>query len=162
MAEYSNKKIKSLLSMVVTDTKTYSKQAVVTFVDEDLFTCDVEPIDGTPELFEVMLTPTKNATNVDIPNVGSTVFVTFIDEKTAFISQMDSISKSVVRSSDENAEHNNVLLQNFADGMKDVIDNLVFTTPNGPTAVGPIESSKQQMQQQVDDFKEGLSKIYKE
>ena len=53
MAEYSNKKIRNLLGMITQDKSIYSKQATVTSVDEDEFLCDVQPIDGTPEMFDV-------------------------------------------------------------------------------------------------------------
>ncbi len=165
MAEYSNKKIRNLLGMITQDKSIYSKQATVTSVDEDEFLCDVQPIDGTPEMFDVMLTPTANATNVKIPNVGSTVFVHFLDNKTAYVTQMDSVAKSIVRSSDENAEHVASLkeaLTTFAEDLGSALDTVTFNTPQGPTTPGLLEPGKTNVTNAINAFIEELDKLYKE
>tara|TARA_R110002050_G_scaffold213262_2_gene349531 strand:- start:320 stop:820 length:501 start_codon:yes stop_codon:yes gene_type:complete len=166
MAEqYSNKKIKDLLNKVVSTETYYSKQCVVESVDEENFLCDVQPIDGTPIYFDVMLSPTQNSTNVQIPNVGSVVFVHFLDGKTPYVTSMDSVSKSIVRSTDENAEHVSSLkeaLTNFATDMQSALDVVTFNTPQGPTTPGMLEPGKTQVQTAVDDFIAELDSLFKE
>ncbi len=165
MAEYSNKKIKNLLGIITKDQSVYSKQCTVTLVNEDEFLCDAKPIDGTPEIFDVMLTPTANATNVKIPNVGSTVFVHFLDDKTAYITKMDSVAKSIIRSSDENAEHVASLkeaLTNFAEDIGSALDTVTFNTPQGPSTPGLLEPGKTNVNNAISAFIEELDKLYKE
>lgn len=166
MAEqYSNKKIKELFNKVVATDIYYSKQCTVVSVDEGEFLCDVQPIDGTPEYFDVMLSPTQNSTNVQIPNVGSTVFIHFLDGKTPYVTSMDSVAKSIVRSTDGNAEHVASLkeaLTNFANDMQSALDVVTFNTPQGPTTPGMLEPGKTQVQTAVNDFIAELDKLYKE
>ena len=161
----SNKKIKELLNKVVDSKKFFSKQCTVKEVDADNFTCDCDPIDGGPTYFDVMLSPTANATNVSIPNVGSTVFISFLDEDNAYVSSMDSVATSIVRSTDENAEHHTSLketLNTFADGMNDLMNKMTFNTPQGPSSPGILPPVKTELQQLVDDFKEKIDTLFKE
>ncbi len=165
MSEYSNKKIKELLKKLTEKKSAFSKQCTVTTVDEGSFLCDVKPIDGTPELFDVMLTPTANASVVKFPNTGSTVFISYLDDKTAYVSKMDSVAKSIVRSSDDNAEHVASLkeaLTNFAKDIGNALDTVTFNSPFGPTTPGMLEPGKTNVNNAINAFIEELDKLYKE
>lgn len=163
--QYSNKKIKDMLGIITQQNEIYSKQCTVLTVDEDLFLCDVQPIDGTPQYFDVMLAPTQNATNVNIPNIGSTVLIHFLDGKTPYVTAMDSVASSIVRSTDSDANHIASLKQalaSFAEDIGDALSVVTFNTPQGPTTPGLLEPGKTQVQTAIDNFIEQLNTLYKE
>jgi len=163
--KYSNAKIKDLLNQVVETNDVYTKPCVVTSVNEDEFTIDVEPSDGTPEYFDVMLSPTSNSTNVQIPNVGSTVFVHFLDNKTPYVTSMDSVNKTVLRSTNENAEHDTSLkeaLEKFADDIQNFMDTITFNTANSPTTPGVLEPGSTDVRTAVTEFKDKLNILFKD
>ena len=163
--QYSNAKIKGLLNRLVKTDSQFTKPCIVTSIDEEQLTCDVEPVDGTPQYFDVLLSPTSNSTNVHIPNVGSTVFIHFLDDKTPYVTAMDSINKSIVRATDSEANHISSLkeaLSNFATDMQAALDVITFNTPQGPTTPGMLEPGKTQVQTAVDDFIAELDNLFKE
>lgn len=65
----------------------YSKICVVNSVDKTLNTCDVSPLDGDAEIFDVKLIATESQKGfIKYPVKGSNVIITFIDKDTAFLS----------------------------------------------------------------------------
>lgn len=163
--KYSNAKIKDLMNQMVITNDIYTKPCVVTAVNEDELTCDVNPSDGTPDYFDVLLAPTSNSTNVQIPNVGSTVFVHFLDHKTPYVTAMDSVNKTVVRSTNESAEHDTSLkeaLEKFADDIQSFLDVITYNTPSGPTTPGVLEPGATAVSDAVTEFKDKLNILFKD
>jgi hypothetical protein len=79
-----------------------SKVAKVTAVDTSKRTCDVEPIDGTAEIFDVRLQAFVDNTEgvVLFPKKGSMVVVTLLSIESAFVSQTSEIDYWQVKKSD--------------------------------------------------------------
>lgn len=73
--------------------------AKVTAVDESKGVCDVEPLDGTAEIFDVLINAeqTDDAGIVAVPAVDSVVYVTFVSKDVAFISLSSVIDKVFIK-----------------------------------------------------------------
>jgi hypothetical protein len=162
---HSNRKIKDLLKQLTKTDDVYSKVCTVTSVDEDTLTCNALPKDGGPEYHRILLSPSSNSTAVSIPNVGSVIFIHFLDESTPYVTSFDSISKQIVRATGEDASHTASLkeaLSDFATDIGSALDVVTFNTPQSPTTPGMLEPGKTQVQTAIDNFIAELDKLYKE
>lgn len=88
--------ISQLLNEIVkSNDEIFSIVAKVTTVDENERTCDVEPLNGTAEIFGVRLQSDIDGTNgfVMIPAIDSNVIVTFLNNTTGFVSLCSNVEK---------------------------------------------------------------------
>lgn len=76
--------------------------ARITAVNESKGVCDVEPLDGTAEIFDVLINgeQTDEAGIVIVPAVDSVVFVTFVSKEVAFVSLSSVIDKVFIKIND--------------------------------------------------------------
>lgn len=85
-------------------TKTHSPVGLgtVSSVDEAALTCEVEPLDGSPTLFDVRLDMSQDDTTglQKIPAVGSVVGMAFLDEEEAFVILTSDLDKVIYRKED--------------------------------------------------------------
>lgn len=74
----------------------------VTAVDEERSVCDVEPVDGSAEILDVLLLAEESDEigMIKIPAVGSSVYVTFISKDLAFVSLIAELSKVSIKIKD--------------------------------------------------------------
>lgn len=75
----------------------YSVAAKVKEVNESERTCDVEPLDGSADIFGVRLQPVLSDDKgiCIFPKAGSTVLVTFINKNTGYIALCSDVEKVV-------------------------------------------------------------------
>jgi len=109
--------------------------AEVTKVDEDEFTIDAKPLDGTPELFDIRLKSGIDSSNeglIVVPEKGSHVLVTLInnDPNKAFVSGTNKVASIQLRGDEFGGL---VKVKELADVVKEIKDDLnslkqVFTT----------------------------------
>jgi hypothetical protein len=88
--------IKDLIKKLVSDQEEiYSLIAVVNEVDEEKRTCNLKPVNGTAELFDVRLQSSVNSETgvVLFPKIGSYVVANFISKELAYITKTDQITK---------------------------------------------------------------------
>lgn len=106
------------------------KTGVVTAVDMDELTCDVEPDDEGAELVGVRLRSVADDSVTDgfiiIPTVGSSVTVLMLDDDTAILVMAS--TAQLLTLATENESLKSILADTFA-----AIGRMVFTTNNGPT-----------------------------
>jgi hypothetical protein len=76
----------------------FSLVGTVIEVNEHDRTCDVEPLNGTAVLYDVKLQANENSDTgfVVFPKKGSTVIVTFLNEKTGFVSLFSDPDKTEI------------------------------------------------------------------
>jgi exosome complex RNA-binding protein Csl4 len=81
-----------------TNDELYSQVCTVTSVDKSARTVNVEPINGDPELFDVMLQADIDLSQgiCPIPKEGSYVIVTFLTSSTAFVSLCTEIEEVII------------------------------------------------------------------
>ena len=81
-----------------TNDELYSQVCKVTTVDESNRTVDVQPINGDPELFDVMLQANiqQEVGFCPIPKEGSYVIVTFLTRSTAFVSLFTELDQIII------------------------------------------------------------------
>lgn len=91
--------IREAIQRIVKDSEEmYSVVATITSVDEAARTVDIQPIDGSAELFDVKLQANIDGTTglVQIPTVDSYVVATFLSKDTAFISLCTDVDKILI------------------------------------------------------------------
>ena len=96
----TNKNISQLIREIVKDpnAEMYSIPAKITAVDETARTCDVEPLNGSAEIFDVRLQAQKDGATgfVMIPKVGSIGIVTFINPATGYLALTTDVDKILI------------------------------------------------------------------
>lgn len=96
----TNKSVRELIREIVKDPNAeyYSIPVKITAVDETARTCDVEPLNGSAEIFDVRLQAQKDGATgfVLIPKVGSIGVVTFINSATGFLAMTTDIDKILI------------------------------------------------------------------
>jgi hypothetical protein len=117
-------------------------------VDADEGTCDVMPFDGSPEIYNVLITPDANNAFVSIPKVGSTVVVNFFDKNNAYIAMFSEIDRYQVKTADGD-------LGELLIALVDAILNITQPSPAGPTTKGLINMTD------FTKIKENIKKIFK-
>ena len=89
--------IGDLLNKIVGDTEGsyFSLVGRVLAIDKDARTCDVEPLNGTAILYDVKLQADENSDNgfLAMPVKNSHVIVTFLNNKTGFVSAFSTLEK---------------------------------------------------------------------
>jgi len=91
--------IKSIFNYLLAREKIYCIIGEVTVVDNGKRTCTVKPIDGTPDLYDVRMTPEISTTGglLDglcvFPNKGSMVVVAFLNPTTGVIISSNTASQ---------------------------------------------------------------------
>lgn len=95
--------LKGIFSNFMKGEEFYSKTGKVKNIDETERTCDVEPVDGSAEIFGVRLQASikSNAGVVLIPKDGSFVTVTFMNKDTGYISQTTEVAKVIGKLEDD-------------------------------------------------------------
>jgi hypothetical protein len=84
--------------IVKSEEELYSAVAKVTAVDEEARTINIQPIDGSAEIFDVKLQANISGTTgvVQIPTINSYVVATFLSKDTAFISLFTDLDKILI------------------------------------------------------------------
>ena len=124
----------------------------VTSVDFDFGYCVVEPIDGSPTIYDVII-PDYN-----IPKIGSTVVVTFLDETTAFVSYFTSLDNYSQKSNIESLDiSNNRLIVATSDvatraDLNDEINNVIDGINNSTQKNDTIEFEKSMVFSSLQDI----------
>lgn len=91
--------IREAIQQIIKDEEElYSVVGIVTSVDEDKRTAEIEPIDGSGTIFDVKLQANESGTTglVTIPAEDSEVVVTFLSKDTAFVSLCTDVEKILI------------------------------------------------------------------
>jgi hypothetical protein len=112
-----------------TDDELYSIVAKVTKLDKKKRVCDVEPLNGDAALFGVRLQADVEKSDgvVIFPKVGSSVIVTFINEKTGYVAQVTTIESIEFVIDNLKIKYNTegVHIENKGINLKDVFEGII-------------------------------------
>lgn len=129
-----------------TNDEIYSLIGKVTKVDKDKNTCTVEPIDGTPKIFDVKFSPSDSIDFLIVPKVDSMVVVSFMNKDNAFVSMFSEVDKYTIKSSEED-------LKTILSDLIDTINQMTVTTAMGASGT-PINIAD------FTDIKTRLDKLF--
>ena len=115
----------------IVDKYSDSKPAIVCTVvevDKTARTCTVLPLNGDPEIFDVMLQAGQDGSTgiTMIPKVDSSVIVSFITDETAFISLTSRVESFSIKSETED-------LKSILSDILSAIEQLTVNTAVGPS-----------------------------
>lgn len=135
--------IESLQKLMDTGEQPYAKICTVHRVDKENKCCDVIPVDGSAELFEIPFHPSETDEGLCLyPAVNSHVLVVFINKHHACICQVSEVEMMNLKidqvqfSVDKEGfllKKENESLKKLITDLLDAIQSMVFTTPQGPT-----------------------------
>ncbi len=120
----------------------YAKIAEVTAVDTDVKTCDVKPIDGTSEIFDVFLNLDETTGQFREPVVGALICIVFITKETAVAVNYSELKQYNVKikETEFTIDENGFLLKKADENLAKLMDDLLkeilkmkFTTNTGST-----------------------------
>lgn len=139
--------IQNLQKLTATGEQLYAKICTVHRVDKVNKCCDVIPVDGSAELFEVPFHPSEVDQGLCLyPAKGSLVLVVFINKHHACICQMSELEMMQLKigqvqfSVDKDGFLLKTEKENLATLMEDLlkeIQTLDFKAPNGPCVLQP-------------------------
>ena len=170
--------IQNLQKLTATGEQLYAKICTVHRVDKEKKCCDVMPVDGSAELFEVPFHPSEADAGLCLyPAVNSHVLVVFTGKHHACICQVSevdlmklvihqlefSIDKEGLRLKKENiafsVDKDGFLLKKDSETLKKLLDDLlteiqamVFTTSQGPTTLLQNAAKFQAIQTRFNSF----------
>lgn len=137
--------IQSLQKLMDTGEQPYAKVCMVHRVDKANKCCDVIPVDGSAELFEVPFHPNEADTGLCLyPALNSHVLVVFINKHHACICQVSEVDlmKLTIDKVELSADKDGFLLKKDSETLKKLMDDLlnaiqamVFTVPQGTTTL---------------------------
>ncbi len=136
---------KALKQLVNTNDETYSKICKVDTVDKDKKVCDVTPIDGSAEIFDVRLSSDPDSSYVIYPKEGSNVIVSWLDKNNAFVSAVSNVDVFDLATENEN-------LKDILNDLLDAITQLTVTTSTGASGVPINVSSFLQIKTRLDNL----------
>lgn len=112
----------------------YAIPGLVTAVDKDANTCNVEPLNDTADILAVKLKAADGDGIVYYPKVGSVVYVVMEDKNTGFVGMFSEIENLTVKAGGESLKE--ILLAFVGE-----VENLILKTSSGPTAglVNPLQ-----------------------
>ena len=119
-----------------------AKIAEVTAVDTDVKTCDVKPIDGTSEIFDVFLNLDETTGQFREPVVGALICIVFITKETAVAVNYSELKQYNVKikETEFTIDENGFLLKKADENLAKLMDDLLkeilkmkFTTNTGST-----------------------------
>lgn len=144
--------IQSLQKLMDTGEQPYAKVCTVHRVDKENKCCDVIPVDGSAELFEVPFHPNETDAGLCLyPAVNSHVLVVFINKHHACICQLSKVEMmkltidQVQFSVDEKGflfKKEDETLKTLMDDLLKAIQKLDFKAPNGPCVLQPDSIKK--------------------
>ena len=120
----------------------YAKIAEVTAVDVEAKTCDVKPIDGTSEIFDVFLNLDETTGQFREPIIGALICIVFITKETAVAVNYSALKQHNVKIKDTEftIDENGFLLKKADESLAKLMDDLLkeilkmkFTTNTGST-----------------------------
>ena len=120
----------------------YAKIAEVTAVDTDVKTCDVKPIDGTSEIFDVFLNLDETTGQFREPVVGALICIVFITKETAVAVNYSELKQHNVKIKETEfiIDEKGFLLRKADENLAKLMDDLLkeilkmkFTTNTGST-----------------------------
>lgn len=120
----------------------YAKIAEVTAVDVSAKTCDVKPIDGSSEIFDVFINLDESTGQFREPAIGALICIVFVTKETAVAVNYSELKQHNVKIKDTEftIDENGFLLkkadENLAKLMNDLLTEIrlmKFTTNTGST-----------------------------
>ena len=120
----------------------YAKIVEVTAVDKDAKTCDVKPIDGSSEIFDVFLNLDETTGQFREPIIGALICIVFITKETAVAVNYSELKQHNVKIKDTEftIDENGFLLRKADENLAKLMDDLLkeirlmkFTTNTGST-----------------------------
>ncbi len=134
---------KAIQDLSKTGDELYGKVCKVTAVDIESKTCDLEPVDGTGELFDVPWSPDTEEDGMLLqPKEGSMVLVVFIDKHHAQICNVSELDKMhlTIGTVEFKVDASGFMLKKENENLKLLMGDLLtaikamkFTTNAGPT-----------------------------
>jgi hypothetical protein len=154
--------IESLQKLMDTGEQPYAKICTVHRVDKENKCCDVIPVDGSAELFEIPFHPSETDEGLCLyPAVNSHVLVVFINKHHACICQVSEVEMMNLKidqvqfSVDKEGfllKKENESLKKLITDLLDAIQSMVFTTPQGPTTLLNNTADFKAIQTRFNDF----------
>lgn len=132
----------SIQRLVESGNELYAKIAEVIAVDIDAKTCDVKPIDGTSEIFDVFLNLNETTGQFREPIVGALICVVFITKETAVAVNYSELKQHniKIKQTEFTIDENGFLLKKADENLAKLMDDLLkeiqkmkFTTNTGST-----------------------------
>lgn len=132
----------ALQKLVESGNELYAKIAEVTTVDVEAKTCDVKPIDGSSEIFDVFLNLDENSGQFREPVVGALICIVFITKETAVAVNYSELKQHNVKikETEFTIDENGFLLKKADENLAKLMDDLLkeiqkmkFTTNTGST-----------------------------
>lgn len=154
--------IRNYIQQIVGEGAATSFIAVVTSVNEG--SVDVDPINGDSPVYDVRLQATEDKAGVYIvPEKGSYVIVTMIDELHGFVTGMSDIEYMSMKIKSIDIAKKIDELCDILNSVSDVISNIKVVTPTGPsTALLPDSmTSLVRLNSDIAAFKGDLNSIIK-
>lgn len=120
----------------------YAKIAEVVSVDIETKTCDVKPIDGSSEIFDVFLNLNEESGQFCEPVIGSLICIVFITKETAVAVNYSELKQYniIIEETEFTIDKNGFLLRKADETLAKLMDDLLkeirlmkFTTNTGST-----------------------------
>lgn len=154
---YSNSKIKELLTKITVENKNeFSKLVKIISVDDDNFTCECQPLDGTPNFFDVRFTASDSPSFIIYPKVDSICIINYLDVQNAYISKNEVADKYTFKNDDADLKE---ILKTYIDDLHSALGAATWSTAQGPTVPGAINST--QFDKAKSDAKDKIDKLFK-
>lgn len=135
--------IKELIQkLAATGNELYAKIAEVISVDIETKTCDVKPIDGSSEIFDVFLNLSEESGQLCEPVIGSLICIVFITKETAVAVNYSELKQYNIKieETEFTIDSNGFLLRKADETLAKLMDDLLkeirlmkFTTNTGST-----------------------------
>lgn len=132
----------TLQKLVESGNELYAKIAEVTTVDIEAKTCDVKPIDGTSEIFDVFLNLDETTGQFREPAIGALICVVFITKETAVAVNYSELKQHNIKiqETEFTIDESGFLLKKADENLAKLMDDLLkeilqmkFTTNTGST-----------------------------
>jgi hypothetical protein len=136
-------------------------------VHEDDLTCNVKALDDDIEYTNVRLSVSSKSDSTNIPIVGGTVIINFLNEENAYVVKSDISSKYKISVSDDQGVEvaslkqvllaQNEAIKSYIESINIALSNATFKHPYGPTL--PIPINKAEFDNTKDTFDSGISDV---
>lgn len=114
-----------------TDDEVYSLVGKVKALDESARTCDVEPLNGDAEIFDVRLQAEQGGDfgAVLFPRVGSWVIVTFLGKSDAYVAATSEVEKVILKIENQQVEFSasGLKMNSASAGLTEQVEKLLDT-----------------------------------